>query len=84
MVWYAHPKLLTFKLTALPAGYPTGFDFPPGVTPNVAEYMERGWYVWPRSHTRALAPTSHTRTAVLSTHRQVLLRGVGQRHGQGL
>mgnify|MGYP002861746483 CR=1 FL=1 len=43
MVWYAHPKTLTFKLTALPVGYPDGFVFPEGVTPNKAGYFDRGW-----------------------------------------
>lgn len=43
MVWYSHPKLLTFKLTALPKRYPAGFVFPPGVTPNTADYFDRGW-----------------------------------------
>jgi len=43
MDWYAHLKLLTFKLTKLPEGYPDGFVFPPGVTPNVAGYFNRGW-----------------------------------------
>ena len=31
------------KLTALPPGYPDGFTFPPGITPNTASYFERGW-----------------------------------------
>lgn len=43
MEWYAHPKLLTLKLTKLPPGYPDGFHFPPGVTPNRVDYSERGW-----------------------------------------
>ena len=43
MEWYAHPKLLTFKLTRLPEGYPDGFSFPPGMTPNTADYFGRGW-----------------------------------------
>ena len=43
MDWYAHLRLLTFKLTKLPEGYPDGFVFPPGVTPNVAGYFNRGW-----------------------------------------
>ena len=43
MSWYSHPKALTFKLTELPAGYPKGFTFPPGVTPNTASYFDRGW-----------------------------------------
>jgi len=43
MVWYAHPKLLTLKLTQLPAGYPAGFTFPADATPNTAGYFGRGW-----------------------------------------
>ena len=43
MEWYAHPKVYTFKLTRLPKGYPTGFKFPPGVEPNLADYINRGW-----------------------------------------
>ena len=41
MEWYAHPKVYTFKLTRLPKGYPTGFKFPPGVEPNLADYEDR-------------------------------------------
>ena len=41
--WYAHPHVYTFKLTRLPKGYPTGFKFPPGVEPNLADYINRGW-----------------------------------------
>ena len=41
MEWYAHPKVWTFKLTRLPKGYPTGFKFPPGVEPNLADYEDR-------------------------------------------
>ena len=43
MSWYAHPKLLTLKLTELPPGYPNGFTFPEGMTPNTADYFGRGW-----------------------------------------
>ena len=43
MSWYAHPKLLTLKLTQLPPDYPAGFAFPAGMTPNTAGYFERGW-----------------------------------------
>ena len=43
MQWYAHPKLLTLKLTQLPPDYPAGFAFPAGMTPNTAGYFERGW-----------------------------------------
>ena len=41
MEWYAHPSVFTFKLTRLPKGYPTGFKFPPGVEPNLADYEDR-------------------------------------------
>ena len=41
MEWYAHPKVYTFKLTRLPKGYPTGFKFPPGMQPNLADYEDR-------------------------------------------
>ena len=41
MEWYAHPKVYTFKLTRLPKGYPTGFKFPPGMEPNLADYINR-------------------------------------------
>ena len=43
MAWYAHPKLLTLKLTQLPPDYPAGFAFPAGMTPNTAGYFDRGW-----------------------------------------
>ena len=43
MEWYAHPSVYTFKLTKLPKGYPTGFKFPPGMQPNLADYIKRGW-----------------------------------------
>ena len=41
MVWYAHPRTMTFKLTALPVGYPEGFVFPEGMEPNKAGYFDR-------------------------------------------
>ena len=43
MVWYSHSKGLTLKLTELPPGYPEGFSFPSGITPNTASYFDRGW-----------------------------------------
>ena len=43
MHWYAHPKVMTLKLTELPPGYPNGFTFPQGVTPNASNYFDRGW-----------------------------------------
>ena len=91
MDWYSHPKLLTLKLTKLPPGYPTGFTFPPGVTPNTADYFDRGWCACAR-YARALLAPAWPRS-VAHTHRgsrcvcvrvQVLLRVVRQRHGQGL
>ena len=32
---------MTFKLTRLPKDYPTGFKFPPGMEPNLADYEDR-------------------------------------------
>ena len=50
MEWYAHPKVYTFKLTRLPKGYPTGFKFPPGMEPNLADYEDRYRLALPTSH----------------------------------
>ena len=41
--WYSHPRTIVFKITALPAGYPDGFVFDEGSTPNTADYGGRGW-----------------------------------------
>ena len=85
MVWYSHGKLLTLKLTELPSGYPKGFDFPPGVTPNTADYFDRGWYT--RTGLEPVTgPVADPGLVVTSWTLvwQVLLRGIGQRHGQGL
>ena len=41
MVWYGHPYTMTFKLTRLPEGYPSGFKFPEGMKPNMADYEDR-------------------------------------------
>lgn len=41
--WYAHPRTIVLKQTALPTGYPAGFTFPQDVTPNQADYHGRGW-----------------------------------------
>jgi len=41
--WYSHPHTTVLKLTALPQGYPSGFSFPAGITPNTADYSGRGW-----------------------------------------
>ena len=61
MEWYAHPNVHTFKLTRLPKGYPTGFKFPPGVEPNLADYEDRYRLALPTS--LSLPPT-HTQDAV--------------------
>ncbi len=50
MVWYGHPKTLTFKLTRLPEGYPNGFKFPEGMKPNMADYEDRYRLALPTSH----------------------------------
>ena len=42
--WYSHPNTWVFKVTALPEGYPDGFDFPTTMTPNQADYHDRGWW----------------------------------------
>ena len=80
MEWYAHPNVFTFKLTRLPKGYPTGFKFPPGVEPNLADYKDR----CERCLLTYPFPT-HTQDAV-STFVQglVLLRVVGKQPDQGL
>ena len=80
MEWYAHPNVFTFKLTRLPKGYPTGFKFPPGVEPNLADYEDRCERL-----------PAHLPSALL-THKMrsrfvqglVLLRVVGQQPDQGL
>ena len=54
MEWYAHPKVFTFKLTKLPKGYPTGFKFPPGMEPNLADYEDRYRLALPTSLTLPL------------------------------
>ena len=41
--WYCHPKTIVVKMTTLPANYPEGFCFPPGMHANKAGYWERGW-----------------------------------------
>ena len=40
--WTWHHTMV-LKLTSLPEGYPNGFDFPAGITPNTAGYNQRGW-----------------------------------------
>ena len=80
MEWYAHPKVFTFKLTRLPKGYPTGFKFPPGMEPNLADYINRCERL-PAHSTLTLL----TQDAVsLFVQRLVLLRVVGQQPDQGL
>ena len=58
MVWYAHPRTMTFKLTRLPKGYPNGFKFPEGMKPNMADYEDRYRLALPTSLT---PPSTHTR-----------------------
>ena len=79
MEWYAHPKVYTFKLTRLPKGYPTGFKFPPGMEPNLADYEDRYRLALPTSLTLPLL----THDAVCAQG-LVLLRVVGQQPDQGL
>ena len=42
--WYSHPNTIVLKLTKMPEGYPEGFKFAEGTTPNTADYHGRGWY----------------------------------------
>ena len=62
MEWYAHPNVYTFKLTRLPKGYPTGFKFPPGVQPNLADYEDR----CERCLLTLILPPTHTRCGLCS------------------
>ena len=82
MEWYAHPSVFTFKLTRLPKGYPTGFKFPPGMKPNLADYdnrCERCLLTHPS------LPYSHARCGLdFCVQGLVLLRVVGQQPDQGL
>ena len=80
MEWYAHPKVFTFKLTRLPKGYPTGFKFPPGMEPNLADYEDRCERCLLTPH----SPYSHTRCGLDFVQGLVLLRVVGQQPDQGL
>jgi len=41
--WYSHRKTMVLKLTKMPEGYPDGFTFVEGTTPNTADYYGRGW-----------------------------------------
>ena len=41
--WYSHPNTVVLKLTKMPEGYPSGFTFAEGTTPNTADYYGRGW-----------------------------------------
>ena len=41
--WYSHPSTMVLKLTKMPEGYPKGFTFVEGTTPNTADYYGRGW-----------------------------------------
>ena len=81
MEWYAHPQVFTFKLTRLPKGYPTGFKFPPGVEPNLADYEDR----CERLPAHSTPSATHTQDAVsFCMQGLVLLRVVGQQPDQGL
>ena len=80
MEWYAHPQVFTFKLTRLPKGYPTGFKFPPGVEPNLADYEDR----CERLPAHLPFPYSHARCGLRFVQGLVLLRVVGQQPDQGL
>jgi hypothetical protein len=40
---YSHPSTFILKVTKMPVGYPSGFEFPPGMTANTADYYGRGW-----------------------------------------
>ena len=80
MEWYAHPQVYTFKLTRLPKGYPTGFKFPPGMEPNLADYINR----CERLPAHLPSSYSHTRCGLDFVQGLVLLRVVGQQPDQGL
>ena len=41
--WYSHRKTVVLKATKMPEGYPNGFSFASGTTPNTADYYGRGW-----------------------------------------
>ena len=60
MEWYAHPKVYTFKLPRLPKAYPTGFKFPPGMEPNLADYENR----CERLPAHSTLPATHTQDEV--------------------
>ena len=79
MVWYGHPKTLTFKLTRLPKGYPNGFKFPEGMKPNMADYEDRYRLALPTSLSLPLL----THDAVCAQG-LVLLRVVSEQPRQGL
>ena len=64
MVWYGHPRTLTFKLTRLPKGYPNGFKFPEGMKPNMADYEDRYRLALPTS--LLTLPSTHTRCGLCS------------------
>ena len=80
MEWYAHPSVYTFKLTRLPKGYPTGFKFPPGMEPNLADYINRCERL--PAHLPSTLLTHEMRPRFLQ--RLVLLRVVGQQPDKGL
>ena len=41
--WYSHENTIVLKLTKMPEGYPMGFTFVEGTSPNTADYYGRGW-----------------------------------------
>ena len=79
MVWYGHPKTMTFKLTRLPEGYPNGFKFPEGMKPNLADYEDRYRLALPASLSLPLL----TQDAVCAQG-LVLLRVFSEQPCQGL
>ena len=80
MVWYAHPKTLTFKLTRLPEGYPNGFKFPEGMKPNMADYEDRYRLALPTS----LSPFPLLTQDAVCAQGLVLLRVVGEQPREAL
>ena len=80
MVWYGHPKTMTFKLTRLPKGYPNGFKFPEGMKPNMADYEDRYRLALPTSH----SPFPLLTQDAVCAQGLVLLRVFGEQPRQGL
>ena len=80
MVWYGHPKMMTFTLTRLPEGYPNGFKFPEGMKPNMADYEDRYRLALPTS----LSPFPLLTHDAVCAQGLVLLRVFGEQPRQGL